>query len=208
MSAIQAIKANKDMKTYQKQADAALNQYASITRPNAYAGLKAADVSSLDYQQNQQLMSQGVDTLGGLGAEGAAGVAGLFEAGRQANLQAAQAQGQANYQRDAMVAQEQSDIFAEQAKAQREVAGYRAGAAISGQQQAADARSSAIEGMFGSALSAINYAGQELSPYWNSRNKNRNPAPGTNAGNTTPMTQEQYNASSPNMGQFGYVGIG
>ncbi len=165
MSAYEAIKANRDMKKAQADANQALTQYQNITRPNAFAALQAPDVSSLAYDRNQRMMAQGAETLAQTGAEGAiGGVANMLQAGQEANLQAAQDQAQMNYERDVRRATEQADIFAGQEQRQADVAGWKAGDAMSRRNDAVDARNAAIEGMFGSALNAIGFAKQDFYP--------------------------------------------
>lgn len=164
MSAIQAIKANKTIKQEQAKSDALLNQAGSMTRQNQYAGLQAPDVSSLGYQQNQQLMTQGIDTLGGLGAEGAAGVAGLFESARQANLKDTQTQAEMNYQRDLTRLGEQSAIDKEDIARQESILSHKLGQTNQNMQNAYYTKNQAIGGMFESALGAMNFAKQDFDP--------------------------------------------
>ena len=70
-----------------------------------------------------------------MGPEGAAGVAGVVEQGRQANLQTVQAQGEMNYARDAEVLWTEQDIQRRNTEARRDVLSQE----ISGAQSAADA---------------------------------------------------------------------
>lgn len=164
MSAVQAIKANRDMKKAQADANAALTQYGNITRPNAFAALQAPDVSSLAYDRNQRMMAQGTEALQGMGPEGAAGVANLLQAGQESNLQAAQDQAQAMYNRDIVKGNVQEAINKDFQDAQRSVAEAKYSTAIGQGNDAVDAKTAAIEGMFGSALGALQFAKSDFDP--------------------------------------------
>lgn len=164
MSALEAIKANRDMKKAQADANAALTQYGNITRPNAFAALQAPDVSSLAYDRNQRMMAQGVEAIQGMGPEGAGAIPSMLQAGQEANLQAAQDQAQMNYQRDLARTTEQADIFAAKEGREEDIAAWKAGDAQSRRNQATDARAAAIEGMFGAGASAIGFARQDFDP--------------------------------------------
>jgi hypothetical protein len=165
MSAYEAIKANRDMKKAQADANQALTQYQNITRPNAFAALQAPDVSSLAYDRNQQALSQVSDVLSQSGAEGAiGGAANVLQSVQQNNLQAAQDQAQMNYNRNLAVKTEEANINKDVMDIQKEVIGAKASNAMSQYNQAVDARTAAVQGILGGLGSAIGFAKQDFSP--------------------------------------------
>lgn len=165
MSALEAIKANREMKKAQSEANASLNQFAGLTRKNVYAGMGGADVSSVQTQALNQQTAQGMQALQGMGPEAAiGGTANMLQGQAAAMADITQAQAQEDQRVKEMIAGEQSAIEQENLARQEAVTGYRAGAAVNAQQQAAAARSSAVEGMFGSALGALQYAKSDFDP--------------------------------------------
>lgn len=154
MNALQAIKANKDMKKYAAEADRNINQYAQDRMTNKMAGLQALDVSSEAYKRNQLGLSQGADVISQGGAESAiGGAANLVQSAQEANLKAAVEQGKTNYQRDLAVLNQEQAIEAEAFGRGKEAQAWKAGNAMAQQNQAADARTNAISGI-ASGLSA------------------------------------------------------
>lgn len=165
MSAIQAVQEGRRMKEAQAKSNAALQGYKNIQEQNALASLQAPDISSLQFDRTQRAMSQGVDALSQTGAEGAiGGVTNLVQSGQEANLQAAQQQGDVNFQRDAMKAQEQARIGQDAARRQEEVAGYEIGQANTAFNDAIANRNEAISGMVGAAAAGIGAAAGDFDP--------------------------------------------
>jgi hypothetical protein len=165
MSAYEAIKANRDMKKAQADANQALTQYQNITRPNAFAALQAPDVSSLAFDRNQRMMAQGAETLAQTGAEGSiGGVANMLQAGQEANLQAAQEQAKINYEKEFAVKSEEANINKDIMDIQKEVIGVKASNAMSQYNQAVDARTAAVQGILGGLGNAIGFAKTDFSP--------------------------------------------
>ena len=163
MSAIQAVQEGRRMKEAQAKSNAALQGYKNITEQNALASLQAPDISSLQFDRTQRAMSQGVDALSQTGAEGAiGGVTNLLQAGQEANLQAAQQQGESNFQRDALKAQEQARIGQDAARRQEEAAGYEIGQANTEFSEASANRNEAISGMVGQLGGAIGFAKEDF----------------------------------------------
>ena len=154
MNALQAIKANKDMKKYAAEADKNINQYAQGRMTNYMAGLQTPDVSSLAYQQNQRAMSQGADVISQGGAESAiGGAANLVQSAQEANLQAAQQQAVMNQATQQKILGTEQDIEEEAFGRGKEAQAWKAGNAMAQQNQAAETKASAISGI-ASGLSA------------------------------------------------------
>jgi hypothetical protein len=183
MSAIQAVQEGRRMKEAKAKSNAALQGYKNITEQNALASLQAPDISSLQFDRTQRAMSQGVDALSQTGAEGAiGGVTNLLQAGQEANLQAAQQQGESNFQRDALKAQEQARIGQDAARRQEEVAGYEIGQANTAFSEASANRNEAISGMVGQLGGAIGFAKEDFDPATGRYKYKKNNTPKTPTG--------------------------
>jgi len=156
MSAIQAIQENRRMAEAKASTNAALNAAQNLTEQNAFKATKAADVSSYQEGKIAQNLTQGVDTLAQTGAEGAiGGTANALQAANDANLQATQAQGQANYERDLMVAGEQNRINSDAIKRQFDIYGFKAGQGAADYTDSSLAKTNAISGMASQGAGAI-----------------------------------------------------
>jgi hypothetical protein len=165
MSAIQAVQEGRRMKEAQAKSNAALQGYKNIQEQSALASLQAPDISSLQFDRTQRAMSQGVDALSQTGAEGAiGGVTNLVQAGQEANLQAAQQQGEINAQTDLLKANEQSRIGQDAVRRQEEAAGYEIGQANTQFNTASANRNAAISGMVGAATAGIGAAAGDFDP--------------------------------------------
>lgn len=157
LSAAQAIKANKDMKTASQAAEKAAGELKNIKEFNAF---KQVQVPTLGFdlaQQGQaQATTQAIQSLQGAGAEGViGGVGNVLQAGNEQALNLAAQAGQAQFQRDAAQAEAEQGI--QSRKQEREfMAGMNE--VQSAQMQRASAeerRNAAIEGMFGSVGTAL-----------------------------------------------------
>lgn len=135
LSAAQMVDGKKRARNAMQAAKVAMNEYANVKETNKMEALKAPDVSSLQFQENAAQVQQAVTGLQEMGPEGAAGVAGVVEQGRRANLQTAQAQGEMNYARDAAVLGTEQEIEKRNTDARRNVLSQE----IAGAQSAADA---------------------------------------------------------------------
>ena len=118
LSAAQAFDAAKDKKDASQAAKIAKNQLESIKQENKYKALQAPDISSMAFERNAQAQADTLKTLSEMGPEGAAQATAVEQANRNANLAAAEKQGQINYDRDAMVAEQEQNI--EDARVDRE----------------------------------------------------------------------------------------
>lgn len=167
VSAIQAIKANKD----QKKADAAALQAEQAMRNVREENvMKQVQVPTLGYDLAQEAQAQrDVSQIAALQGAGAAGVIGgigkVAQAGAAADLQLAAKADQAQYQRDLAVAQAGQGI--EQRRATREF--NIEGAALAGAQRASQEaqlrKQQAAQGIFSGLLGAAGsgqLAGQAL----------------------------------------------
>jgi hypothetical protein len=161
MSAMEAIKANREMKKQESKTNALLNQAEAMAGTNVLAGMSGADVSSTQTQAINQQTAQGIQALQGMGPEAAIGGTANMLQGQAASMAGVtQAQAQEDQRvKEMIAAQEQANIDKKMG-----ILDYRVGAATNAQQQAAAARSSAVEGMFGSALGALQYAKSDFDP--------------------------------------------
>lgn len=151
LSAGQMVKANKDKQAAQSAAALAASTIKNTTQQNSFKALQAPDVSSLSEQSNLQSQAQTVQALQDMGPAGAAQIANVGQGTRMANLEAAQAQGQVNFQRDAMQAQAQQEINRDQYLTETNLEMARLEGAQNMEQQADINRNAAITGMFGAA---------------------------------------------------------
>ena len=95
---------------------------ASIKEVNPYEGLQAPDIASLANQEIARSTKEGVVAAQDLGEAGAAQITGMVQQGRNAALQAAQSQAQANYNTDVTIASGEADVQKSNAIAQRAAA--------------------------------------------------------------------------------------
>lgn len=165
MNAVQAVQEKKRMREATAKSNAALQNYKNIQEENAFAALKAPDISSLQFDRTQRAMAQGVDAMSQAGAAGAiGGVTNLVQAGREADLQTAQDQGKLIFERDAMKAGAEQGINERKATREADAIGYEIGQANTEFNTASANKNAAISGMIGSAASAVGSASQDFNP--------------------------------------------
>lgn len=174
LSAAQAIKANKDMKTASQAAAQAASELKNIKEFNAF---KQVQVPTLGYelaQQSQaQAATQAMQSLQGAGAEGViGGVGNVLQAGNDQALNLAAQANQVQYQRDMAQAEAEQGIQARQAER-----GFYAGIneIQNAQMQrvaAEERRNAAIEGMFSSAGTALTSGSKTVGLYGKQKNAN------------------------------------
>jgi hypothetical protein len=160
LSAAQAIKANKDMKAASQAAQKASQELKNIKEFNAFKQVQVPTLGFELAQQSQaQAATQAMQSLQGAGAEGViGGVPGLVAATNQQSLDLAAQANQAQYQRD--MAQAEAEQGIQGRKQEREFM-IGTNQLISEQMRRADAenrRNKAIQGMFGSAGTALTSA--------------------------------------------------
>jgi hypothetical protein len=166
LSAAQAIKANKDMKTASQAAQKASQELKNIKEFNAFKQVQVPTLGfDLAQQSKAQATTQAVEAAKAAGAEGAAALGGILEAGFKQDLDIAAQAGEAKFKRDAMQAEAEQAI--EAGRQERElIIGLNETQGAQQQRVAAEERkNAAIEGMFTSAGSALESGAKALSLY-------------------------------------------
>ena len=180
LSAAQAIKANKDMKTASQAAQKAAGELKNIKEFNAFKQVQVPTLGfDLAQQSQAQATTQAMQSLQGAGAEGViGGVGNVLQAGNEQALNLAAQAGQTQYQRD--MAQAEAEQGIQGRKAERDFyAGMNELQSAQMQRSAAEERkNAAIEGMFTSAGTALTSAAGGIDLYGkqkSSNNSNFNP---------------------------------
>jgi len=160
LSAAQAIKANKDMKTASQAAEKAAGELKNIKEFNAFKQVQVPTLGfDLAQQSQAQATTQAMQALQGAGAAGViGGVGNVLQATNEQALNLAAQAGQAQFQRDMSQAEAEQGI---QARKQEREFMIGSNALQSAQQQrvaAEENRNAAIEGMFTSLGSAATSA--------------------------------------------------
>jgi len=137
-SGISAIQNFQQAKVDSQAAAAAVNRFMGLQEQDKMAALQTSDISSLKSQQNAQNTASATQTLQGMGPEGAANVANVYQASLQDQAQTAQDQAAMNAQVQQMKAQNAQDVAYRNLENQRAVETARLQGA---QQSAADRRS-------------------------------------------------------------------
>jgi len=156
LSAVQAIKANKQEKAANREAKKAEAAMRNVKEENMF---KQQQVPTLGYDLAQESQAQrDISTIGALQGAGAAGVIGgigkVAQAGAAADLQLAAQAEQAQFKRDTLQSQAAQGI--EQRRAGREfgIEGNRLAGAQAAAQQAQAQKNQSFEGMFSGLLGA------------------------------------------------------
>jgi len=157
MSAAQAIKANKDMKTASNAAQAAKNDLAKISETNAF---KQVQVPTLGFNLAQQSQAQrsasALSAVQSAGAEGVIGGVGqIMQAGNEQDLQLAAMAQEAKFKRDAMQADAEMGISARKQEREYLIGVNELQSENEKRSQAETNRNAAIAGMFSSAGAAV-----------------------------------------------------
>jgi len=105
MSGAQAINNFQKAKKAEKQAMVLGNQMNAMKIKDVYGSLQAPNIAQAAYDQTARAAAQATQSLQGMGPEGAAQIANLNQSVNQANLDAANAQAEANFSRDKLVAE-------------------------------------------------------------------------------------------------------
>lgn len=180
LSAAQAIKANKDMKTASQAAQKAASELKNIKEFNAFKQVQVPTLGfDLAQQSQAQATTQAMQSLQGAGAEGViGGVGNVLQAGNEQALNLAAQASQAQFQRD--MAQAEAEQGIQGRKAERDFyAGMGEIQSAQMQRNAAEERkNAAIEGMFTSAGTALTSGSKAISLYGKQKN--------TNSGNFDP----------------------
>ena len=157
MSAAQAIKASKDMKTADNAAKAAKNDLAKISETNAF---KQVQVPTLGFNLAQQSQAQrsasALSAVQSAGAEGVIGGVGqIMQAGNEQDLQLAAMAEEAKFKRDAMQADAEMGISARKQEREFLIGQNEVISENMKRSRAESNRNAAIAGMFASAGNAL-----------------------------------------------------
>jgi len=157
MSAAQAIKASKNMKTADNAAKAAKNELSKISETNAF---KQVQVPTLGFNLAQQSQAQrsasALSAVQSAGAEGVIGGVGqIMQAGNEQDLQLAAQADEAKFKRDAMQADAEMGISARKQERDYMIGSTEAQSQNERRAQAETNRNAAIAGMFSSAGAAV-----------------------------------------------------
>jgi IS5 family transposase len=153
-SGISAIQNFQQAKQAQKTANMFGQQLQGIKETNALLGLKSPDTSGLQAQQTAAQTAQATQAIQGMGPEGAAQAANIYQAGLQQNAENMQRQAEADFQTDLAKRQNEQQVQFRNVTAQRDLATSRLEGA---QQQAADRYNAGIAGVTG-AVSGLGNA--------------------------------------------------
>jgi len=153
-SGISAIQNFQQAKQAQKTANMFGQQLQGMKETNALLGLKSPDISGLQAQQTAAQTAQATQAIQGMGPEGAAQAANIYQAGLQQNAENMQRQAEADFQTDLAKSQNEQQVQFRNTSAERALATSR----LEGAQQAASDRYNAgISGVTG-AVSGLGNA--------------------------------------------------
>lgn len=170
-SGISAIQNFQQAKQADKAAEAFGKQLEGIKETNVFAALQAPDISSLSAQRTAQQTAGATQAVQGMGAEGAAQIANIYQAGREADAQTAQQQAQLNLNVESMKKQAEQDVQYRNIQAQRDLATARLEGAQTAAAQSKMNAQQGIQGLVGglgmavgdiAGLSAFDYDSAEL----------------------------------------------
>ena len=169
LSAAQAIKANKDMKTASQAAAKAAGELKNIKEFNAFKQVQVPTLGFELAQQSQaQATTQAMQSLQGAGAEGViGGVGNVLQAGNEQALNLAAQAGQAQYQRYMAQAEAEQGIQARQQERNLMIGLNEMQSAQNERQAAEERKNAAIEGMFSSAGTALTSGSKAVGLYGN-----------------------------------------
>jgi len=162
MSAAQAIKSSKDMKTAANAAQAAKNDLAKISETNAFKQVQVPTLGlNLAQQSQAQRSASALSAVQSAGAEGVIGGVGqIVQAGNEQDLQLAAQADEAKFKRDAMQADAEMGISARKQERQFFIGSQEVQSENLKRAQAEENRNAAITGMFESAGGAITAGSQ------------------------------------------------
>jgi hypothetical protein len=157
MSAAQAIKSSKDMKTAANAAQAAKNDLAKISETNAFKQVQVPTLGlNLAQQSQAQRSASALSAVQSAGAEGVIGGVGqIMQAGNEQDLQLAAQADEAKFRRDAMQAEAQMGINARKQEREFLIGSNELQSENMKRAYAEENRNAAITGMFGLAGDAI-----------------------------------------------------
>ena len=124
-SAISIIQNNQGLQKAQKAANMWGQQLQGIKETNVFTGLKSADISGLQAQQTAAQTAQATQAIQGMGPEGAAQAANIYQAGLQQNAENMQRQAQMDYQTELAKREAEQGVQYRNVAAQRDLAAAR-----------------------------------------------------------------------------------
>jgi hypothetical protein len=148
-SGISAIQNFQQAQQAQKSANMFGQQLQGIKETNALLGLKSPDISGLQAQQTAAQTAQATQAIQGMGPEGAAQAANIYQAGLQQNAENMQRQAEADFQTDLAKRQNEQQVQFRNIAAQRQ---FKQDQLEGAQAEAAQRRAnvqSGIEGLVG-----------------------------------------------------------
>lgn len=192
-SGISAIQNFQQAKQADKAAQAFGNKLQGMMEVNKMAALQAPDLAALSRQQTARQTASATQAIQGMGQEGAAQIANVYQAGREAEAQTAQQQAQINFDVEAAKAQAAQNIEYRNLERQRELESMRLAGA---QQKAAEKRAAgqqAIAGLIGGlGMAAGDIAGLSQFDY----KAGSSPVSSISQGKSQGLTDEQINMLS------------
>lgn len=196
-SGISAIQNFQQAKQADKAAQAFGNKLQGMMEVNKMAALQAPDLAALSRQQTAQQTAGATQAIQGMGPEGAAQIANVYQAGREAEAQTAQQQAQINFDVEAAKAQAAQNIEYRNLERQRELESMRLAGA---QQKAAEKRAAgqqAVAGLIGGlGMAAGDIAGLSQFDY----KAGSSPVSSASQGKSQGLTDDQINMlSNPNL---------
>lgn len=148
-SGISAIQNFQQAKQADKAAQMFGNQLANIKETNVFRGIQAPDISALQAQQTAAQTAQATQAAQGMGPEGAAQVANIYQAGLQQNAENMQRQAQIDYQNQLTKAEAEQGVQYRNLQAQRDLATARLEGAQYAKYQAKKNMQQGIQGAIG-----------------------------------------------------------
>lgn len=192
MSGVQAINNFQKAKKAEKQAMVLGNQMNAMKIRDVYGSLQAPNIAQAAYDQTARAASQATQSLQGMGPEGAAQIANLNKSVNQANLDATNAQAEANFSRDKLVAEgrnqnAQYEYNQQMQNIQGKIEGAQ-GAATAGKEAGMAGIAGAIEGIGGGIAGAY---GSSDNVWGKGKGNQGQKAPAGSFAGTTVPTEEQ-----------------
>jgi hypothetical protein len=205
MSGAQAINNFQKAKKAEKQAMVLGNQMNAMKIKDVYGSLQAPNIAQAAYDQTARAAAQATQSLQSMGPEGAAQIANLNQSVNQANLDAANAQAQANYERDKMVAEGRNQNaqyeYANKMDAMQSRIEGAQGAAMAGRENAMASIAGGIEGV-GAGL-AYDYGNSDK--VWGKEKTTETPEQKAQAALDRKQNTEQIKTSQANMSNSNMV---
>ena len=124
-SGISAIQNFQQAKQAQKAANMFGQQLQGIKETNVFMGLQSPDISGLQAQQTAAQTAQATQAIQGMGPEGAAQAANIYQAGLQQNAENMQRQAQMDYQTELTKKEAEQGVQYRNVAAQRDLAATR-----------------------------------------------------------------------------------